>query len=124
MIGCSTYYDQNEPESQLPAQKKQQRHKKRFMKENQYNWNDTENRRYINFLINHGDLLTLPNEEKKKRKVNVIMSRAVQSRNSTQCHTHHQKMIAKYGSIEAVIAQFQYLVKGLKKPEEKEEVKL
>lgn len=43
------------------------------------------------------------------------MAKAVQSRNSTQCHTHHQKMMEKYQSIEGIIAEFAYLLKYHKK---------
>ena len=54
--------------------------------------------------MKHGGLLLLPTELKKKLKVNVLMSRFVQSRNSTQCHTHHQKMIENYTSVPGIIA--------------------
>jgi hypothetical protein len=51
-------------------------------------------------------------------KVNVQMSKFIQTRNSTQCHTHHQKMIEKYGTIEGIIEEFSFLIKEGKKIEE------
>jgi hypothetical protein len=68
--------------------------------------------------VKHGGLLLLPTELKKKLKVNVLMSRFVQSRNSTQCHTHHQKMIENYTSVPGIIAEYSYLLRTSKKGEE------
>lgn len=68
--------------------------------------------------MKHGDLLLLPTWQKKKLRVNVLMSRFVQSRNSTQCHTHHQKMMEKYTSIPGIIAEYSYLLRAPKKGEE------
>jgi hypothetical protein len=46
------------------------------------------------------------------------MSKKVKSRNSTQCHTHHQKMMAKYGSIEEIISHYEFLLESRKKSED------
>ena len=32
-----------------------------------------------------------------------MMSKFIESRNSVQCHSHHQKMVKKYGSIQNII---------------------
>ena len=58
-----------------------------------YNWNETEKRRYVKFLMRNMQLFDLSREERKKRKINVLMSKAIKTRSSTQCQTHHQKMI-------------------------------
>lgn len=43
--------------------------------------------------------------EKKRLKVNVMLSKKIPSRTSTQCHSHHQKMVLKYGSIDNIICE-------------------
>lgn len=102
----SSIFEAFSTQSSLPSQKKAANPKKRNLKDNHYNWNETENRRYITFLSKQGDLLKLPIEQKKRMRVNVLMAKAVQSRNATQCHTHHQKMMEKCQSIEGIIAEF------------------
>ena len=32
-----------------------------------------------------------------------MMSKKVKSRNAQQCHSHHQKMVKKYGSLAGII---------------------
>ena len=71
-----------------------------------YNWNISENRYYVMFLILNRHLFDLTNQEKKKIKLNVMFSNCVLTRTSTQCHTHHQKMVKKYGSIDNIIQSF------------------
>jgi hypothetical protein len=58
-----------------------------------YYWSDKENKRYVRFLKESGHVLMLPPNERKIKKVNLTMSKKIKSRNSTQCHTHHQKMM-------------------------------
>lgn len=41
--------------------------------------------------------------EKKMLKVNIMMSKRVETRTATQCHTHHQKVMMKYGTIDNAI---------------------
>ncbi len=41
--------------------------------------------------------------EKKSKCIHRMMSRYIQSRDSTQCRSHHQKMMTKYGSIARII---------------------
>ena len=54
-------------------------------------------------------------EQKKKFRVNVLMSKMVKSRTSTQCHTHHQKMIKKYATVENIIEEYSFLLKNQKR---------
>jgi hypothetical protein len=68
-----------------------------------YNWNKIEQRKYINFLLKHSDLFELTNEERKCLKINVVMGEAIKTRTAAQCHTHHQKMMIKFGCIEGII---------------------
>ena len=35
------------------------------------------------------------------------MSFIVKSRNGQQCHSHHQKLMKKYGSIDGILANFE-----------------
>jgi hypothetical protein len=41
--------------------------------------------------------------ERSKLKINVLMSKQVRTRTSHQCHSHHQKMIKKFGSLTSLI---------------------
>jgi hypothetical protein len=61
-------------------------------------------------LKNKSFLFSLSVEEKRKTKVNIQMSRAVKTKNAIQCHSHHQKMVKKHGSVEAVIRKLQHLI--------------
>ena len=65
-----------------------------------YYWNDTENRRYIKFIMAKKPLFLLSLEERKRLRVNKLMGKAIQTRSTTQCHTHHQKMVLRYGSLD------------------------
>lgn len=53
--------------------------------------------------MNNKGVFDLPLPEKKKLKINVMLSKKIPTRNSTQCHSHHQKMMVKYGSVEKII---------------------
>lgn len=55
--------------------------------------------------MNNKGIFDLPLQEKKKIKINVMLSKKIPTRNSIQCHSHHQKMIIKYGSVENIIAE-------------------
>ena len=68
-----------------------------------YYWSIDENRRYCEFLMRFPEIYNLPTNEKKNMKVNVLMSKRIKTRNPQQCHTHHQKMVKKYGSIANII---------------------
>lgn len=54
--------------------------------------------------------MILPVEQKKKYKVNVMMSKWIKTRSSIQCHTHHQKMIKKYDSIDTIVKEHAFLL--------------
>ncbi len=58
------------------------------------------------FLKREKCLFSLSVEMKKKIKINVLMSKAIKSRTPIQCHTHHQKMIKKYESIEEILKNY------------------
>ena len=74
---------------------------KRKSKKNHLNyyWSVDENRRYCDFLMRYPNIFSLPTNQKKNMRVNVMMSKKVKTRNPQQCHSHHQKMVKKYGSI-------------------------
>lgn len=57
----------------------------------------------MNFLKKNAVLFDLSSEGKKKARVNVKMSVAVKTKTPSQCHSHHQKMMLKYGSLEEII---------------------
>ena len=94
--------DKSQPTHGVEATKKTKR-KLGGKKEKSYNWSAVEHQRYIKFLVKKGDLFGLNHLERKAIKINVMMSNAVHTRSSQQCHTHHQKMMGKYGSIEGII---------------------
>jgi hypothetical protein len=66
-------------------------------------WTVTESKRYLKFLIQSQHHLELGKKEKKRLKLNVKMSKVIKSRDSSQCHSHHQKMLIKYGSVSKII---------------------
>jgi hypothetical protein len=70
-----------------------------------YNWNYTENKQYLKFLMSNKHVFALPLQEKKKLKVNVMLSKRIPTRLSTQCHSHHQKMVIKFGSVDNIISE-------------------
>lgn len=41
------------------------------------------------------------------------MSKILKTRNAQQCRSHHQKMIAKYGSIEAIVNSHAHLISNI-----------
>jgi 3-deoxy-D-arabino-heptulosonate 7-phosphate (DAHP) synthase class II len=48
------------------------------------------------------------------------MSCKVRSRSAQQCHSHHQKLVKKYGSIEALLLEFEKDMLNARKKEGKE----
>lgn len=68
-----------------------------------YTWNSTENRLYVKFLASKEALFDLSLKEKKQIRLNVLMSNKIKTRSPAQCHSHHQKMILKYGSIPGIL---------------------
>jgi hypothetical protein len=59
----------------------------------------------VKFIKESIDLMLLSPNERKKRKVNLLMSKKVRTRNPSQCHTHHQKMLEKYSDPHGIIEQ-------------------
>jgi hypothetical protein len=76
-------------------------------KASNYNWTDLENNRYMQALKQYASILCLSPQERRVKKVNLLLSRKVRTRSPLQCHSHHQKMMAKYGSLEKVISQLE-----------------
>jgi hypothetical protein len=56
-------------------------------------------------LQTNSRLFELSLSEKKNLRINVLMSKKVKTRSSQQCHSHHQKMMKKYGSIETLLIE-------------------
>jgi len=52
----------------------------------------------------------MPVRQKKLKKIHSRLSECIYSRNATQCRTHHQKLLAKWGSIDGIIIAFRKLV--------------
>jgi hypothetical protein len=65
----------------------------------------------MQFLITNKHLFSLTRAEKRKLKTNVMMSKKVRTRKPIQCHSHHQKMMKKYGSVEEIIEELQSIQK-------------
>ena len=62
-------------------------------------WSSIEEMKYVRFLADKGFLFGLSVQERRKAKLNLQMSLAIQTRTSRQCHSHHQKMVKRYNSI-------------------------
>jgi hypothetical protein len=71
-------------------------------------WKPVENQRYVEFLRRNTDLFEKNREDKRLMKINLLMSKFVKSKTSTQCRSHHQKMLLHYGSIQAIIDNLEY----------------
>lgn len=67
-------------------------------------WRKAEKKRYLLFLKDNRHLFALSKAERKIIKINVLMSRAIKSRTPAKCHSFHQKMIKKHGSIDHIIS--------------------
>jgi hypothetical protein len=79
-------------------------------KEASYHWTCTEQKRYINFLIENRPMFSLTINQKRNKKIHVKMSNYISMRNPAQCRSHHQKMVSKFGSIDAIIEEFSSLI--------------
>lgn len=66
-------------------------------------WSLEENIRYKTFLRNNQNLFELTLKKRKEIKINIKMSRFVKTRTSSQCRSHHQKMLIYHGSNQAII---------------------
>ena len=67
-------------------------------------WKPQENSKYVQFLRENMSLFEKNREDKRLMKINILMSNYVKSKNSNQCRSHHQKMLAHYKTIENIIA--------------------
>jgi hypothetical protein len=72
-----------------------------------YYWTDSENKRYANFLAEFGYMFAMTPRERRQKKINLLMSKRVRTRNPVQCHSHHQKMVKKYGCLAEIIKNLQ-----------------
>ena len=67
------------------------------------NWNPVEQKKYIQFLKKKGHLFEKSLAAKKKIKPHKSMSNFITTKDSIQCRSHHQKMMNKFKTIEAII---------------------
>jgi transketolase len=79
-------------------------------KESRSHWRESEQRKYVNYLVENRKHFQLSVREKKARGVHTKMSQLLKSRTASQCRSHHQKMLHKFGSIENVIEGLRDLV--------------
>ena len=90
-----------------PTKKKNSKGRCQEGKRNSFNtsgWSLTENIRYKDFLVKNLHLFELPLRKRKELKVNIRMSKFMRTRNSSQCRSHHQKMLKYHGDNLAIIA--------------------
>lgn len=66
-------------------------------------WKAEENAAYMCFLVDNYALFLLSNNERRLRKINVLMSQAVRTRSPDQCRSHHQKMMKFHHDIPSIV---------------------
>lgn len=76
---------------------------------NHHSWSLKENVLYKQFLIENAALFQLSLREKKRIRINVLLSEFIQARDPSQCRSHHQKMLKYHGDIPKIIAHVQKL---------------
>ena len=84
-----------------------------------YYWTFEENKLYHEFLRTHYGIFDIPLSERKILKVNVLMSLEIKTRNAQQCHSHHQKMMKKYKSIDNLLLNMEFKCRRKQKKEGK-----
>jgi hypothetical protein len=65
-------------------------------------------------------MFSLSLKTKKQFGVQKMLSKVVKTRTPVQCRSHHQKMIKKYGSIEAILKAFTQKTVSVERTEPKE----
>jgi hypothetical protein len=76
-------------------------------------------------MILERKLFDLSIEEKKYIGINKIMSSYIKTRDSIQCHSHHQKIIKKYGTLDRAITSMSIIyLKKSKIPRKFEETRV
>jgi hypothetical protein len=75
-------------------------------------WSEKEKKKYVNFLAKKKHFFELSLSSRKAKGIHVKMSKVIISRTSSQCRSHHQKLIAKYGTVENIIFHFRDLLTG------------
>jgi len=73
-------------------------------------WGPAEQKKYVRFLVNKKELFEMGVQERKKAGIHRKMSKVIKGRNPSQCRSHHQKMLVKYGSIDAIIQNLKGLL--------------
>jgi hypothetical protein len=73
-------------------------------------WKESEQRKYVNYLIDNRRYFELSIREKKARGIHSRLSRIIKTRSANQCRSHHQKMANKFGSFTGIIEGFRSLV--------------
>jgi hypothetical protein len=79
-------------------------------KESRLHWKESEQRKYVNYLVENRKYFELSIKEKKARGIHTKLGRLIKSRSSNQCRSHHQKMLQKFGSITGIIEGFRSLI--------------
>lgn len=62
-------------------------------------WTKEENELYTRFILDHAELLKDPSV-KRAKKIFILMSNFIKTKNPSQCRSHHQKFYRKDGSSE------------------------
>jgi len=68
-----------------------------------YHWTHIEQKKYVNYIAEHKKIFELPLKDKKAKGIHQKMSKYMQTRTSIQCRSHHQKMLSKFGSLDAIV---------------------
>ena len=69
-----------------------------------YHWSLNQTLKYLNFLKLNSGLWKLSLKERKAQGVMIQISHYLKkSKTPAQCRTHHQKMLARYGSMDNLI---------------------
>ena len=66
-------------------------------------WKPEENTGYMCFLVENYQLFLLSNNERRLRKINVLMSETIKTRSPDQCRSHHQKMMKFHHDIPSIV---------------------
>jgi hypothetical protein len=64
----------------------------------------------VGFLVKKRSLFDLSVEERKRTGIHTKMSKIIKARNPSQCRSHHQKMLVRFGSVDAIIDHFKDLL--------------
>ena len=68
-----------------------------------YHWSLTEQKKYVNFVAERRETFVLCSKDKRVKGIHQKMSKFIKSRNSTQCRSHHQKMLQKFETVDGIL---------------------